>query len=96
MYDKLLSERRYPGGKASKYSVPLIFIGRECNGTRSNVERDTPTLKVRHGIDSTYLVTQPCRKANRQAIRQALKDSCSLGEVCGAMRDVFGEYQPQA
>jgi methylmalonyl-CoA mutase, N-terminal domain len=29
-------------------------------------------------------------------IRQALKDSCSLGEVCGAMRDVFGEYQPQA
>ena len=29
-------------------------------------------------------------------IRQALKDSCSLGEVCGAMRDVFGEYQPDA
>jgi methylmalonyl-CoA mutase, N-terminal domain len=29
-------------------------------------------------------------------IRQALADSCSLGEVCGAMRDVFGDYQPQA
>jgi methylmalonyl-CoA mutase, N-terminal domain len=29
-------------------------------------------------------------------IRQALKDACSMGEVCGAMRDVFGEYQPQA
>jgi methylmalonyl-CoA mutase N-terminal domain/subunit len=28
-------------------------------------------------------------------IRQALKDSCSLGEVCGAMRGVFGEYQPE-
>jgi len=27
-------------------------------------------------------------------IRQALKDSCSMGEVCGAMRDVFGRYQP--
>ena len=27
-------------------------------------------------------------------IREALKDGCSLGEVCGAMRDVFGEYQP--
>ena len=27
-------------------------------------------------------------------IRQALKDSCSMGEVSGAMRDVFGEYQP--
>jgi methylmalonyl-CoA mutase N-terminal domain/subunit len=28
-------------------------------------------------------------------IRRALKDSCSMGEVCGAMRDVFGEYQPE-
>jgi len=28
-------------------------------------------------------------------IRQALKDRASMGEVCGAMRDVFGEYQPE-
>jgi methylmalonyl-CoA mutase N-terminal domain/subunit len=28
-------------------------------------------------------------------IRQALRDRCSMGEVCGAMRDVFGEYQPE-
>jgi methylmalonyl-CoA mutase N-terminal domain/subunit len=28
-------------------------------------------------------------------IRAALKDRCSMGEVCGAMRDVFGEYQPE-
>src|ERR1700730_11498810 len=27
-------------------------------------------------------------------IRQALKDRCSLGEVCGAMEDVFGKYAP--
>jgi methylmalonyl-CoA mutase, N-terminal domain len=27
-------------------------------------------------------------------IRQALKDRCSLGEVCGAMQDVFGAYAP--
>jgi methylmalonyl-CoA mutase N-terminal domain/subunit len=27
-------------------------------------------------------------------IRAALADRCSLGEVCGAMRDVFGDYQP--
>jgi methylmalonyl-CoA mutase N-terminal domain/subunit len=26
-------------------------------------------------------------------LRQALKDSCSVGEVCAAMRDVFGSYQ---
>ena len=28
-------------------------------------------------------------------IRQALKDQASVGEVCGALRDVFGEYQPE-
>jgi methylmalonyl-CoA mutase N-terminal domain/subunit len=28
-------------------------------------------------------------------LRQALKDRASLGEVCGAMKDVFGEYQPE-
>ncbi|MEA2125506.1 MAG: methylmalonyl-CoA mutase, N-terminal domain, partial [Solirubrobacteraceae bacterium] len=28
------------------------------------------------------------------AIRAALKDNASLGEVCGAMKDVFGAYQP--
>jgi methylmalonyl-CoA mutase, N-terminal domain len=27
-------------------------------------------------------------------VRQALKDRCSLGEVCGAMQDVFGKYAP--
>ncbi len=27
-------------------------------------------------------------------LRQALKDRCTLGEVCAAMRDVFGEYKP--
>src|SRR3954447_11699091 len=28
-------------------------------------------------------------------IRQALKDNASMGEVCAAMKDVFGAYQPQ-
>jgi methylmalonyl-CoA mutase N-terminal domain/subunit len=27
-------------------------------------------------------------------IKQALRDRCSLGEVCGALRDVFGAYRP--
>jgi methylmalonyl-CoA mutase N-terminal domain/subunit len=27
-------------------------------------------------------------------IREALRDRCSLGEVCGAMQDVFGKYAP--
>ncbi|HEY0343543.1 MAG TPA: methylmalonyl-CoA mutase family protein, partial [Solirubrobacteraceae bacterium] len=29
-------------------------------------------------------------------IRRALKDHCSMGEVCGAMKDVFGAYRPRA
>jgi methylmalonyl-CoA mutase N-terminal domain/subunit len=43
---------------------------------------------------------QELREAARGAdnllppIRQALKDRCSLGEVCGAMQDVFGRYAP--
>jgi methylmalonyl-CoA mutase N-terminal domain/subunit len=28
-------------------------------------------------------------------IKQALKDHCSVGEVCGAMREHFGEYRPE-
>ena len=28
-----------------------------------------------------------------QPIKEALRDSASIGEVCGAMRDVFGEYR---
>jgi methylmalonyl-CoA mutase, N-terminal domain len=28
-------------------------------------------------------------------LRRALADHCSVGEVCGALRDVFGEYQPE-
>ena len=27
-------------------------------------------------------------------LRQALQDQCTVGEVCGAMGDVFGRYQP--
>jgi len=29
-------------------------------------------------------------------IRRALKDRCTMGEVCGAMKDVFGAYRPRA
>ena len=29
-------------------------------------------------------------------LREALRDRCSVGEVCGAMRDVFGTYRPAA
>ena len=28
-------------------------------------------------------------------LREALRDHCTVGEVCGAMRDVFGSYTPE-
>jgi len=28
-------------------------------------------------------------------LREALRDRCTLGEVCAAMRDVFGSYRPE-
>ena len=46
--------------------------------------------------------SRSCRQAARgdenllPPIRAALKDRCSVGEVCGAMREVFGEYQPES
>jgi methylmalonyl-CoA mutase N-terminal domain/subunit len=27
-------------------------------------------------------------------MKDALRDRATLGEVCGALKDVFGEYQP--
>jgi methylmalonyl-CoA mutase, N-terminal domain len=30
------------------------------------------------------------------SLRAALKDRCSIGEVCAAMRDVFGDYRPSS
>jgi methylmalonyl-CoA mutase N-terminal domain/subunit len=29
-------------------------------------------------------------------LREALRDRCTVGEVCGALRDVFGEHRPRA
>jgi len=29
------------------------------------------------------------------AILEAVKEYASLGEICGALKEVFGEYRPQ-
>ena len=45
---------------------------------------------------------EPAREAAKgtdnllPVLAQALRDRCSLGEVCGAMKDVFGAYQQPA
>jgi methylmalonyl-CoA mutase, N-terminal domain len=66
---------------------------------REQVER----LKVFKDRRDGELVEQRLKEVREAAdtsdnllptLRQALKDRCTLGEVCGAMKDVFGEYQP--
>ncbi|HTU87407.1 MAG TPA: methylmalonyl-CoA mutase family protein [Solirubrobacteraceae bacterium] len=66
---------------------------------REQVDR----LKAFKGSRDGELVQQRLKEVREAAdrtdnllptLRQALKDRCTLGEVCGAMKDVFGEYQP--
>ena len=70
-------------------------------GERAQVER---LRAVRAGRDAALAerrldeLRAACRGDGNllPPIRAALKDSCSVGEVCGALRDVFGEYRPAA
>jgi methylmalonyl-CoA mutase N-terminal domain/subunit len=48
---------------------------------------DTRLKELRAAAEGTENLLGP--------IRQALKDKASVGEVCGALRDVFGSYQPE-
>ncbi len=67
-------------------------------------ERDQVTrLKAFKENRDASVVTQGLEEVRERArgtenllpvLRQALKDRCSIGEVCGAMRDVFGDYKP--
>jgi methylmalonyl-CoA mutase N-terminal domain/subunit len=54
-------------------------------------DRDAPVVEER--LES---VRSAARGSDNllPVLREALKDRCTMGEVCGAMRDVFGEYQP--
>ncbi|HTW43683.1 MAG TPA: methylmalonyl-CoA mutase family protein [Solirubrobacteraceae bacterium] len=56
-------------------------------------KEDRDQALVAHRLDELRAVARGSENL-LPAIRQALKDRCSLGEVCGAMQDVFGKYQP--
>ena len=67
---------------------------------REQVER-LKTFKSERDQEATDARLDELRKAAEgddnllPYIRRALKDNASLGEVCGAMKDVFGAYQPK-
>jgi methylmalonyl-CoA mutase N-terminal domain/subunit len=67
---------------------------------RAQLER-LKTFKRERDQDLTTKRLDELRQAARGTdnllppIRRALKDRASVGEVCGALREVFGEYQPE-
>jgi methylmalonyl-CoA mutase, N-terminal domain len=66
---------------------------------RGQIER-LKAFKAERDVELADRRLEELREACRGAgplmhpIRAALADRCSIGEVCGAMRDVFGEYRP--
>jgi methylmalonyl-CoA mutase N-terminal domain/subunit len=69
-------------------------------GERAQVER-LREFKARRDQELAERRLEELRDAARgrenllHPLRRALADRCSVGEVCGALRDVFGEYQPE-
>ena len=75
------------------------MVGETIAAEREQVER-LKAFKADRAADVVGRRLEDVRAAARgddnlvPVLRAALKDRCSLGEVCGAMKDVFGEYQP--
>jgi methylmalonyl-CoA mutase N-terminal domain/subunit len=95
--DVVVGVNRYEEDEAEVEEILRVDPGAE----RAQVERLRAVKAGRdQGLAETRLeeLRGACRGDGNllPPIRQALKDSCSLGEVCGAMRDVFGEYQPES
>jgi methylmalonyl-CoA mutase N-terminal domain/subunit len=68
-------------------------------GERAQVERLRAFKAARDGELAARRLAELREAAGRPGnllppIRAALAASCSVGEVCGALREVFGEYQP--
>src|SRR4029450_9686496 len=64
---------------------------------RDQLQRLTEFKKNRDQEQATKRLEELKRASERTDnllpyIKQALKDHCSVGEVCGAMREQFGEY----
>jgi len=70
-------------------------------GERAQVERLRAFRAARDGgvVEERLAAVRRAAEGTENllpVLRAALVDRCTLGEVCGAMRDVFGEYRPAA
>src|SRR3954451_11131061 len=88
----------------NKYVTEDVEVPDTLKVDQAREDAQVERLKAFKGDREGELVEQRLEELRQAArgtdnllpfIRQALKDRCSLGETCGAMRDVFGEYQPE-
>jgi methylmalonyl-CoA mutase N-terminal domain/subunit len=59
---------------------------KEFKANRDQAKVDERLAQLRNAAEGTDNLLPP--------IKDALRDRASMGEVCGAMQDVFGKYQP--
>ena len=80
-------------------TIDIDLLRVDPESEREQVER-LKTFKANRDGALVLRRLEELREASRGTenllprIHDALRDRCSLGEVCGAMRDVFGRYQP--
>ena len=58
---------------------------------KAGATRSSPTRRLEELRGAAAATRTCCRRSARRS-----RTRCSVGEVCGAMRDVFGEYQPES
>ncbi|MDP9401534.1 MAG: methylmalonyl-CoA mutase family protein, partial [Actinomycetota bacterium] len=96
--DVVVGVNRYVEGDAEVEVDEILRL--DPAGERAQVER----LRERKAARDAELVERRLEAVRTAArgtdnvlppLREALGDRCSVGEVCGALRDVFGEYRPR-
>jgi methylmalonyl-CoA mutase N-terminal domain/subunit len=79
--------------------IPILAM--DAEGERRQVERLRRLRRERDGREAAHrlkAVENACRDGENVMphLVDAVNASCTLGEICGVMRDVFGAYQEQS
>ena len=79
------SEARFRAKAGTSWTGYMVHLTETC---------DAGALRLVVHADTTPANVHEAPRTG--PIHDALRDSCTLGEVCAAMREVFGEYRPEA
>lgn len=80
-------------------AIPILRM--DPDGERRHRDRATEVRRTRDSTEATRslrAVEAACRGATNlmPALLDAVRAYCTLGEICGVMREVWGEYREQA